>query len=126
VQIQHVGHPGEVQQGDQTGDDPAGEKDIRPERSPVDRRFAAIIGDLCAADPPFARRVAEARRLRSGQITMLTGLLATLLFGVVPLACGIQTGLALLLTLGAVGIAFLPILVPSVVSAVLTRVRPAW
>jgi hypothetical protein len=116
----------DVHQGDQTGEDPSSEKDTRPERSPVDRRFADIIGALRAQDPHFARRVSEARRLRSGQIMMLVGFVATLVLGVVPLALGIQTQLTVLLTLGAVGVAVAPVLVPSLVRLVLHRVRPAW
>ena len=115
-----------MQQGDQAGDDPASENDTRPERSPIDRRFAAIIGALRAADPRFARRVSEPHRLRSGQIMMLTGLVATLLVGVLPLAVGIQTQVVALLTVGAIGIAFAPVIVPSLVGLVLSRTRPAW
>jgi hypothetical protein len=92
----------------------------------MDRRFAAIIGALRSEDPRFARRVAEARRLRSGQIMMLVGFLATLVLGVVPLALGVQTQITVLLTLGAVGIAFAPVSVPPVVGIVLGRMRPAW
>jgi hypothetical protein len=116
----------EVHQGDQSGEEPMSEKDTRPERSPVDRRFAAIIGALRAEDPRFARRVAEARRLRSGQIMMLVGFLATLVLGVVPLALGVQTQITVLLTVGAIGIAFVPVVVPPVVGLVLGRMRPAW
>jgi hypothetical protein len=121
-----AGHSRDVHQGDQADEDPTSEKDTRPERSPVDRRFAAIIGALCTHDPRFARRVSEARRLRSGQIMMLVGFVATLVLGVVPLTLGIQTQLAVLLTLGAVGIAFAPVVVPPLVGLVLHRVRPAW
>jgi hypothetical protein len=120
-----VGHPGEVHPGDEPGEDPTPEG-TRPERSPIDRRFAAIIGALRAADPRFARRVSEPHRLRSGQIMMLAGLVATLLVGVLPLAVGIQTQLAALLTVGAIGIAFGPVIVPPLVGVVLGRVRPAW
>jgi hypothetical protein len=116
----------EVQQGDEFGDDPTPEKDTHPERSPVDRRFAAIIGVLRTADPRFARRVSEPHRLRSGQIMMLTGLAATLLVGVLPLAVGIQMQLAALLIVGAFGISFGPVVVPPLVRVVLSRVRPAW
>ena len=115
-----------MHQGDQAGDDPTSENDTRPERSPIDRRFAVIIGALRAADPHFARRVSEAHRLRSGQIMMLTGLVATLLLGIVPLALGIQIQITALLTFGAIGIAFAPVVVPSLVGVVLGRVRPAW
>lgn len=99
---------------------------MRRGRASVERRFAAMIGALCADDPRFARRVSEAPRFSSGQIMMLAGLLATLLFGIVPLAAGIQAQVAVLLTLGAVGIAFLPVVVPSVVGLALHRLRPAW
>lgn len=92
----------------------------------MDRRFATIIGALRREDPRFARRVSEARRLRSGQIMMLVGFVATLLLGVVPLALGIQTQVTVLLTLGAVGIAFAPVVIPSLVGLVIHRVRPAW
>jgi heme A synthase len=115
-----------VQQGDQAGEDPTSENDTRPERSPVDRRFAAIIGALRAEDPRFARRVSEPHRLRTGHIMMLTGLVATVLLGVLPLAVGIQTQLAVLLTIGAIGIAFGPVIVPPLVGVVLHRARPAW
>jgi hypothetical protein len=118
-----LGHPGEVQPADESGEDPTAE---RPGRSPIDRRFAAIVSALRAADPWFARRVSEPHRLRSGQIMMLAGLVATLLVGVLPLAVGIQMQLAALLTIGAIGIAFGPVIVPSVVGVVLGRVRPAW
>jgi hypothetical protein len=114
-----------VHQGDESGEDPSSEG-TRPGRSPIDRRFAAIIGALRTADPRFARRVSEPHRLRSGQIMMLTGLVATLLVGVLPLAVGIQTQLAALLTVGAIGIAFGPVIVPPLVGVVLGRVRPAW
>ncbi len=113
----------EVHQGDESGEDPTSE---RLGRSPIDRRFHAIIGALRAADPRFARRVSEPHRLRSGQIMMLTGLVATLLVGVLPLAVGIQMQLAALLTVGAIGIAFGPVIVPPLVGVVLGRVRPAW
>ena len=115
-----------MQQGDQAGDDPASENDTRPERSPIDRRFAAIIGALRAADPHFARRVSEARRLRSGQIMMLAGLVATVLVGVLPLALGIQTQLAALLTVGAIGIAFGPVLVPPLVGVTASVGSTSW
>jgi hypothetical protein len=121
-----AGHPGEVHPGEPAGEEPTSEKDTRPERSPVDRRFAAIIGALRAEDPRFARRVSEARRLRSGQIMMLVGFLATLLLGVIPLALGVQTQITVLLTVGAIGIAFIPVVVPPVVGFVLGRMRPAW
>ena len=109
-----------MQQGDQAGEDPTSE------RSPVDRRFAAIVGALRASDPRFARRVSEPRRLRSGPIMMLAGLVATLLVGILPLAVGIQTQVAVLLAVGAIGIAVTPVVVPPVVDAVLHRLRPAW
>ncbi|NMO92621.1 DUF3040 domain-containing protein [Actinomycetospora sp. TBRC 11914] len=115
-----------MQQGDQAGDDPTAEKDTRPERSPIDRRFAAIVGALRAADPRFARRVSEPRRLRSGSIMMLTGLVATVLVGILPLAVGIQTQVAVLLTIGAIGIACAPVVVPPLVGVLLHRMRPAW
>ena len=120
-----LGHSMEVHQGDESGEDPSSEG-TRPERSPIDRRFAAIIGALHKADPRFARRVSEPHRLRSGQIMMLAGLVATLLVGVLPLAVGLQTQLAALLTVGAIGIAFSPVIVPALVGVVLGRVRPAW
>ena len=110
---------------DESGEDPTSEG-TRPERSPVDRRFHAIVGALRATDPWFARRVSEPRRLRSGHIMILAGLLATLLVGVLPLAVGIHTQLAALLTVGAIGIAFAPVIVPPLVGVVLGRVRPAW
>ncbi|HEY2225502.1 DUF3040 domain-containing protein [Actinomycetospora sp.] len=115
-----------MHQGDQAGEDPSSEKDTRPERGPVDRRFTSIIGALRADDPRFARRVSEARRLRSGQIMMLVGFVATLVLGMVPLALGVQTQITVLLTLGAVGIAFTPVTVPPLVGLVLGRLRPAW
>lgn len=94
--------------------------------APVDRRFAALVGTLCAADPRFARRVSEARRLRTGQIMMLVGLVATILLGIVPLMVGMHTQAVSLLTVGAVGMAFVPVTVPLVVGLILRRVRPAW
>jgi hypothetical protein len=112
-----------VQQGDDSGEDPTSED---THRSPVDRRFAAIIGALRDADPRFARRVSEAHRLRSSHIMILAGLVATLLVGVLPLAVGIQTQLAALLVVGAIGIAVGPVTVPPLVGVVLGRVRPAW
>ncbi|MCD2192237.1 DUF3040 domain-containing protein [Actinomycetospora endophytica] len=112
--------------GDQADEEPTSEKDTRPGRGPVDRRFAAIIGALRTEDPRFARRVSEARRLRSGQIMMLVGFLATLLLGVVPLALGVQTQITVLLTFGAIGIAFVPVIVPPMVGLMLGRMRPAW
>lgn len=115
-----------VQQGDQTGDDPTSENPTRPGRSPLDRRFAAIVGALRTADPRFARRVSEPHRLRSGHIMMLVGLVATVLVGILPLAVGIQTQLAALLTVGAVGIAFAPVITPPLVGVLLQRLRPAW
>jgi hypothetical protein len=57
---------------------------------------------------------------------MLAGLVATLLVGILPLAVGIQMQLAALLTVGAIGIAFGPVIVPPLVGVVLGRVRPAW
>jgi hypothetical protein len=115
-----------VQQGDQAGEDPTSERDTRPDRSPIDRRFAAIVGALRASDPRFARRVSEPRRLGSGPIMMLTGLVATVLVGVLPLAVGIQTQVAVLLAVGAVGIAIAPVIVPPLVGLLLHRMRPAW
>ena len=115
----------EVHEGDESGEEPTAEG-TRPERSPVDRRFHAIIGALRTADPRFARRVSEPHRLRSGQIMMLAGLVATLLVGVLPLAIGIQMQLAALLTIGAIGTAFGPVVVPPLVGVVLGRIRPAW
>lgn len=115
-----------MQQGDHAGEDPTPEKDPRPERSPVDHRFAAIVAALRAADPHFARRVAEPRRLGSGPIMMLTGLAAALLLGVLPLAVGIQTQLEVLLVTGALGIALTPVIVAMLVGVLLHRVRPAW
>ena len=123
---ERLGHSRGVQQGEQPGEDPSSENDTRPERTPIDRRFAAMIGALRASDPRFARRVSEPHRLRSGHIMMLVGFVATLLLGVVPLAVGIQAQLAALLIIGAVGIAFVPVTVPPTVRLLLTRLRPAW
>jgi hypothetical protein len=117
----------------QPSDRPSDEDDQRPEsahadggRTPVDRAFAALVGTLRAADPRFARRVSEPRRLRSGQIMTLLGFVATVLLGLIPLTVGIQTQAAVLLTLGAIGTAFSPVVVPPVVGLVLGRVRPLW
>jgi hypothetical protein len=115
-----------VHQGEQPGEDPSSEGETRPERTPIDRRFAAMIGALRAADPRFARRVSEPHRLRSGQIMMLVGFVATVNLGVVPLAVGIQAQLAALLVIGAIGIAFVPVTVPPTVGVLLNRLRPAW
>lgn len=95
-------------------------------RAPVDRRFADLVGALRTSDPRFARRVSEPHRLRSGQIMTLLGFVATVLLGLIPLAIGIHLQAAVLLTLGAVGTAFSPVLVPPVVGVVLGRVRPLW
>jgi hypothetical protein len=57
---------------------------------------------------------------------MLVGFVATLVLGMVPLALGVQTQITVLLTLGAVGIAFTPVTVPPLVGLVLGRLRPAW
>lgn len=115
-----------MERGDQAGDEPASENGARPEPDPADRRFAAIVGALRDEDPRFARRVAEAHRVRSGGIMVLAGLVATLVLGVVPLAVGLQYGIMALLAVGAVGIALLPVFVPAVVGLVLARLRPAW
>lgn len=57
---------------------------------------------------------------------MLTGLVATVLVGVLPLAVGLQTQIAALLAIGAVGIACTPVIVPPLVGVLLHRLRPAW
>lgn len=112
---------------------PSDEDDQRPEsaradggRAPVDRRFADLVGVLRSSDPRFARRVSEPHRLRSGQIMTLLGFVATVLLGLVPLALGIHLQAAVLLTLGAIGTAFSPVIVPPVVGVVLGRLRPLW
>ncbi|MCD2188902.1 DUF3040 domain-containing protein [Actinomycetospora soli] len=112
---------------------PSDEDDQRPDspradggRAPVDRRFAALVGALRTGDPRFARRVSEPHRLRSGQIMTLLGFVATVLLGLIPLTLGIHLQAAVLLTLGAIGTAFSPVLVPPVVGVVLARVRPLW
>ncbi|MEJ2869045.1 DUF3040 domain-containing protein [Actinomycetospora sp. OC33-EN08] len=112
---------------------PSDEDDQRPDaahpdagRAPVDRRFAALVGALRAADPRFARRVSEPRRLRGAHLMTLVGFVATLVLGVVPLAVGIHLQAAGLLTLGAVGTAFTPVVVPPLVGLVLGRLRPLW
>ncbi|WP_433800067.1 DUF3040 domain-containing protein [Actinomycetospora sp. CA-084318] len=112
---------------------PSDEDDQRPDspradggRSPVDRRFAALVGALRTSDPRFARRFSEPHRLRSGQIMTLLGFVATVLLGLIPLTLGIHLQAAVLLTLGAIGTAFSPVLVPPVVGVVLARVRPLW
>ncbi|MDL5155824.1 DUF3040 domain-containing protein [Actinomycetospora termitidis] len=112
---------------------PSDEDDQRPDtaradggRAPVDRRFAALVGHLRASDPHFARRVSEPHRLRSGQIMTLLGFVATLVLGIVPLVVGIHLQAAGLLTLGAIGTAFTPVVVPPVVGLVLGRLRPLW
>jgi hypothetical protein len=39
---------------------------------------------------------------------------------------GIQTQVAVLLTIGAIGIALTPVIVPPLVGLLLHRMRPAW
>jgi hypothetical protein len=120
-----AGHSGRVQPSDE---DDQGPETPRADggRAPVDRRFADLIGALRTADPRFARRTSEPHRLRSGQIMTLLGFVATVLLGLIPLAVGIQLQAAVLLTLGAVGTAFSPVVVPPLVGLVLARVRPLW
>ncbi|WP_018334127.1 DUF3040 domain-containing protein [Actinomycetospora chiangmaiensis] len=112
---------------------PSDEDDQRPDsaradggRAPVDRRFASLVGDLRTSDPRFARRVSEPHRLRSGQIMMLLGFVATVLLGLIPLALGIHLQAAVLLTFGAIGTAFSPVVVPPLAGVVLSRIRPLW
>ena len=95
-------------------------------RAPVDRKFAALVGDLCTSDPHFARRVSEAHRFSAGHLMILLGFAATVLLGIAPLVVGIHLQAAVLLTIGAIGTAFSPLVVPPVVGLVLSRVRPAW
>lgn len=107
-------------------DDPRDSAPAAGGRAPVDRSFAALVGALRSSDPHFARRVSEAHRFTSGHLMAILGFVATVLLGIAPLTVGIQLQAAVLLTIGAVGTAFSPLVVPPVVGLVLSRVRPAW
>ncbi|GLZ50434.1 DUF3040 domain-containing protein [Actinomycetospora sp. NBRC 106378] len=109
------------------------EDDQRPDsaradggRAPVDRGFASLVGTLRSSDPRFARRVSEPHRLRSGQIMTLVAFVVTVLVGLVPLILGIHLQATALLTVGAIGTAFAPVVVPPVVGVILSRLRPLW
>ncbi|MFC5064186.1 DUF3040 domain-containing protein [Actinomycetospora atypica] len=107
-------------------DDPRDSAPAGAGPAPVDRRFAALVGTLRATDPRFARRVSEPYRFTSGHLMTILGFVATVLLGIAPLVVGIQLQAAVLLTVGAIGTAFSPLVVPPVVGLVLARVRPAW
>lgn len=113
-----------MQQPDE--DDPRDSAHAGGGRAPVDRRFADLVGALRSSDPRFARRVSEPHRFTGGHLMAIVGFVATILLGIAPLTVGIQLQAAVLLTVGAIGTAFSPLVVPPVVGLVLARVRPAW
>jgi Protein of unknown function (DUF3040) len=87
--------------------------------------YTQIVQALARQDPRFVRRVsAPARGFGVGELMILTGLLATVLLGVIPLALGLQADASALVGLGAAGCLLLPVGAPLVVRAVLRRLRP--
>jgi hypothetical protein len=87
--------------------------------------YTQIVRALARQDPRFVRRVSvPAGGLGVGELMVLAGLLATVLFGVIPLALGLQSGASALVALGAAGCLLLPVGAPQVVRAVLRRLRP--
>ncbi len=94
--------------------------------SPVDRAFAAIVRALTAEDPRFVRRVTAPAPggLGVGNLMIIVGFLATVLFGVLPLAVGLGSGLTVLFLVGGFGCTVLPVAAPLVVRGVIRRVRP--
>ncbi|MEJ2884932.1 hypothetical protein [Actinomycetospora aeridis] len=102
----------------------SGSPDRQPD--PDDERFAGIVAFLTHQDPAFVRRVSAPRAvgLGVGDLMIVVGLVATVLFGVVPLGIGLHAGAVPLLVAGAVGCLVLPAGAPLAVRAVLRRTRP--
>lgn len=93
---------------------------------PDDQRFAGIVEHLATQDPRFVRRVSAPPPvgLGVGDLMIVVGLVATVLFGIVPLAIGLHAGVVSLLVVGAVGCVVLPAGAPLAVRAILRHVRP--
>jgi hypothetical protein len=93
---------------------------------PYDERFAGIVAHLAAQDPRFVRRVSAPLTvgLGVGDLMIVVALVATVLFGIVPLAIGLHAGVVSLMVVGAVGCLLLPAGAPLVVRAVLRHRRP--
>ena len=110
----HLSHPERVEQFDERR--PAGPADP----------FTAIVRALARQDPRFVRRVSAPAPggPGAGDLMIVVGLVATVLLGVLPLALGIQGGLAGLVLLGATGCLVLPVGAPLAVRALLRRLRP--
>lgn len=100
----------------------------RPHDPAVDRRFTAIVSALGRDDPDFVRRHAprRSRRFSIVEMTLVVGLLVAVLFGVLPLALGLQFHVVALAVVGCVGCAVLPVLVPWAMRRTIRRHRPLW
>lgn len=108
------------------GVDPHEDPAPAPAGTPVDRAFTSIVRALALEDPRFVRRVTTPPPggLGTGDLMIVVGLLATVLLGILPLALGLQTGVTVLLVLGATGTAVLPVAAPLIVRGLLRRARP--
>ncbi|MDD7942266.1 DUF3040 domain-containing protein [Actinomycetospora lutea] len=93
---------------------------------PYDERFAGIVAHLAAQDPRFVRRVSAPLTvgLGVGDLMIVVALVATVMFGVVPLAIGVHAGAVPLVVVGVIGCLVLPAGAPLVVRTVLRRTRP--
>lgn len=121
-------HSGEVEPHEEHGRPPEETSADPADRSadPDDERFAGIVAHLAHQDPRFVRRVSAPPPvgLGVGDLMIVVGLVATVLFGVVPLAIGIHAGVTSLLVVGALGCVLLPVGAPLAVRTVLRRTRP--
>ena len=122
-------HPGGVEEPHEEPGRPLEETSGNPaDRSPdpYDERFDGIVAHLAALDPRFVRRVSAppAVGLGVGDLMIVVGLVATVLFGVVPLGIGLHAGAVPLMVVGGLGCLLLPAGAPLAVRAVLRHTRP--